>query len=518
MSQDRHGRQDRSDGGARGAGGRREGRDDRDGRDAAGRQRGPARAAGRPAPRTELAPAQRRRTGDPARTAAFDVLREVAESDAYANLALPPLLRHRGIGGRDAAFATELAYGTLRLRGRYDAVLALVTDRPLDAIDGPVLDLLRLGAHQHLGMRVPAHAAVSETVAVARARVGAGAAQFVNAVLRRVTADAWDAWEVRVLESVGDDLAHRLAAVHSHPVWVVRALHQALVADGRDPAELPALLAADNAAPAVTLVARPGLITRAGLAAQVPGAVAGRWTPTALVVPGGDPGGVAAVRDARAGVQDEGSQLVALALAAVDVGPDEQWLDLAAGPGGKAALLGALAAQRGARLVANEVQPHRAALVERAVAALPAGTVEVRCADGREPDESLQDRFDRVLLDAPCTGLGALRRRPESRWRRRPDDLPQLTRLQGELLDAAVSATRPGGVTAYVTCSPHVAETRAVVADLLRRRPDVTQLDARYAVRAVAGEAIPVGAGPAVQLWPHVHGTDAMHLVLLRRS
>lgn len=446
------------------------------------------------------------------------MLREVAESDAYANLVLPPLLRQRDITGRDAAFATELTYGTLRLRGRYDAVLALVVDRPLDAIDPPVLDVLRLGVHQHLGMRVPAHAAVSETVALARSRVGAGAAQFVNAVLRKVAAEPWPVWEARVLEAAGDDVATRLAVVHSHPGWVVRALHQALVADGRDPAELSDLLAADNAAPAVTLVARPGLATRDELAALVPGAVVGRWTPTALVVPGGDPGAIAAVREARAGVQDEGSQLVALALAAVEVGAEQQWLDLAAGPGGKAALLGALAVGRGVHLVANELQPHRAVLVEQSVAALPAGTVEVRRGDGRDVPDAWRGRFDRVLLDAPCTGLGALRRRPESRWRRRPEDLPQLTRLQGELLDAAVAATRPGGVIAYVTCSPHVAETRAVVGDLLRRTPDVVQLDARDAVRAVAGDEIDLGAGPAVQLWPHVHGTDAMHLVLLRRT
>ena len=257
------------------------------------------------------------------------------------------------------------------------------------------------------------------------------------------------------------------------------------------------------------------------LAEAVPGATEGRWAPTALLAPGGDPGALTAVRDARAGVQDEGSQLVALALAAVDLavgGPDVRWLDLAAGPGGKAALLGAIAAERGAHLVANEVAPHRATLVERSTAAVPAGTVEVVRGDGRDVAETSPGAYDRVLLDAPCTGLGALRRRPESRWRRRPEDLPQLRSLQAELLDAAVTATRPGGVVAYVTCSPHVAETRAVVADLLRRRADVVQLDAREAVRAVAGAGIELGPGPAVQLWPHVHGTDAMHLALLRRT
>lgn len=476
-------------------------------------------AHGRRPQRSAQAPSERRRTGDPARRVAFDVLREVAASDAYANLVLPPLLRSRGIRGRDAAFATELAYGTLRLQGRYDAVLALAADRGVTAIDPPLLDVLRLGVHQVLGMRVPAHAAVSETVALARSTVGAGPAQMVNAVLRRVSADPLDTWLTRIEDAAGEDPVARLAVRESHPAWVVRALRQALVADGRDGDEVGALLEADNAAPAVTLVARQGLVTREDLLAQVTGGRAGRWTPTAVVVGGGDPGALEAVRNARAGVQDEGSQLVALAFLAAGVdGPDARWLDLAAGPGGKSALIGAVASGRGAHLVATELQVHRARLVERSVAALPAGTVEVRCADGRDVGAGEPGAYDRVLLDAPCTGLGALRRRPEARWRRSPADLPTLTQLQGELLASAVDAVRPGGLVAYVTCSPHVAETRAVVTDLLRRRADVTQLDAREAVPAVAGADIPLGDGPAVQLWPHVHGTDAMHLALLRRS
>ncbi len=473
--------------------------------------RGPRRSA--------QAPSERRRTGDPARAAAYEVLREVAASDAYANLVLPPLLRRKGIRGRDAAFATELAYGTLRLQGRYDAVLAIAADRAVTAIDPPLLDVLRLGTHQLLGMRVPAHAAVSETVALARATVGAGPAQMVNAVLRRISADPLETWLARVEAAAGDDPVARLAVRESHPAWVVRALRQALAADGRAADEVGALLEADNAAPAVTLVARPGLVAREELLAQVPGGRPGRWTPTAVVVAGGDPGALESVRTARAGVQDEGSQLVTLALLAAGLdGPDARWLDLAADPGGKSALLGAVAAQRGAHLVATELQPHRAGLAERSVAALPAGTVEVRCADGRDVGRAEPGGYDRVLLDAPCTGLGALRRRPEARWRRSPGDLPALTRLQGELLASALDAVRPGGVVAYVTCSPHAAETRTVVADALRRRPDVTQLDARGAVRDVAGPDIPLGDGPAVQLWPHVHGTDAMHLALLRRA
>ncbi|QCB93618.1 RsmB/NOP family class I SAM-dependent RNA methyltransferase [Cellulomonas shaoxiangyii] len=499
-------------------------------RDARGRQRGAARAEGR-GHRSAASPGQRARTGDAARAAAFDTLRAVADTDSYANLVLPPLLRDRQITGRDAGFATELAYGTLRLRGRYDAVLAQASSRPLDQVDPPVLDVLRLGAHQLLGMRVPPHAAVSETVGLARDRVGAGAAQFVNAVLRRVAERDLDEWLTRIgaaADPAGTDESARLAVTESHPAWVVRALREALVGDGRPAGDVADLLAADNAPPRVTLVARPGLVDPAELAEQAGAdATAGAYAPTAVVLTGGgDPGSLRAVRDGRAGVQDEGSQLVTLALAAAPIdGPDARWLDLCAGPGGKASLLGALAAQRGARLVANEVQPHRSRLVAQALRAVPADAVEeVRTGDGRTVGADEPGGYDRVLLDAPCTGLGALRRRPESRWRRTPADLATLSALQRELLGSALAAVRPGGVVAYVTCSPHLAETRLVVTDALRAAAragtDVEVVDAGPVLAEVAPAwaATRSGDRPDVQLWPHVHGTDAMHLTLLRRS
>lgn len=493
-------------------------------RDPRGRQRGQARAEGRTG-RTSAAPSQRTRAGDPARNAAYDALRAVAASDAYANLVLPPLLRERRIAGRDAAFATELAYGTLRMQGRYDAVLAQASSRPLADVDTPVLDVLRLGAHQLLGMRVAPHAAVSETVGLARERVGAGAAQFVNAVLRRVAERPAEEWLERIAEvadPTGTDAVARLAVVESHPAWVVRAMREALVGSGRSADELADLLAADNAAPRVTLVARPGLSTPEELAEES-GARPTGLTSTALVLSGGDPGALRAVRDGRAGVQDEGSQLVTLALVEAPVeGRDERWLDLCAGPGGKAALLGALAAQRGARLVANEVQPHRARLVEQGLRAVPADAVEeVRTGDGRLVGAAEPGGYDRVLLDAPCTGLGALRRRPESRWRRTPADLATLSALQRELLASAIAAVRPGGVVGYVTCSPHLAETQLVVHDAARAAQragtPVEVVDAGPVVERVAPSWQPVAGREDVQLWPHVHGTDAMHLTLLRR-
>lgn len=484
-------------------------------RNTRGHQRGAARTRG-DSTRTAHRPAARAKASDPARTLAYEILREVDHSDAYANLLLPPRLAHRQIDTRDAAFATELTYGTLRLRGRYDAVLTYCVDRPLTEVDPPVLDLLRLGAHQLLGMRVPTHAAVSETVALARDQIGVGRSQFVNAVLRRVCENDLDGWLARIDADTPDPL-ESLARTASHPLWITRALREALVGSGRDVAELPDLLTADNTAPRVTLVARPGLTGPNDLPATTPAP----YAPTAHLLDRGDPAALAAVREGRAGVQDEGSQLVALALAAAPLdGPDARWLDLCAGPGGKAALLAALAAERGARIVANEIAPHRAALVRKALTAAPAGSVEaVRAVDGRETGTYEPGGYDRVLVDAPCTGLGALRRRPESRWRRTPADLMALTGLQRELLASALDAVRPGGVVAYVTCSPHLAETQFVVADVTRKRPDIEILDAPAVMRSVIrpGTQIDLGDRMDVQLWPHIHGTDAMHLTLLRR-
>jgi 16S rRNA (cytosine967-C5)-methyltransferase len=223
------------------------------------------------------------------------------------------------------------------------------------------------------------------------------------------------------------------------------------------------------------------------------------------------------VAQRRAHVQDEGSQLMAIAVANAPVdGPDARWLDLCAGPGGKAALLGALAGQRGARLTAVEIAPHRADLIAATCAGLP---VDVVCTDGRDigADPALPaGGFDRVLVDAPCTGLGSLRRRPEARWRRTPSDLPPLTKLQRELLTAAIRAVRPGGVVGYVTCSPHLAETQVTVVESARRSPCPVEL---VDARPLLPEGMPgLGSGPTVQLWPHRHGTDAMFLAVLRRT
>ncbi|MFI1158277.1 RsmB/NOP family class I SAM-dependent RNA methyltransferase [Streptomyces sioyaensis] len=472
-------------------------------------------------PRRRPSKPYRRPQKDPVRILAFEALRAVDERDAYANLVLPPLLRkareHEDFDARDAALATELVYGSLRRQGTYDAIIAQCVDRPLREVDPPVLDVLTLGAHQLLGTRIPTHAAVSASVELARVVLGDGRAKFVNAVLRKVAAHDLDGWLERVAPPYDEDPEEHLGIVHAHPRWVVSALWDAL---GGGRAGIEDLLEADNERPEVTLVARPGRSTTEELlaAAGEDSALPGRWSPYAVrLAEGGEPGALDPVREGHAGVQDEGSQLVALALANAPVeGSDRAWLDGCAGPGGKAALLAALAAQRGAALLASEKQPHRARLVARALDGNP-GPYAVIAADGTRPAWRA-GAFDRVLVDVPCTGLGALRRRPEARWRRRPEDLDGFAPLQRELLRQALAAVRVGGVVGYATCSPHPAETRAVVDDVLKGRGGAPVAAEWVDARPLMPDVPALGDGPDVQLWPHLHGTDAMYLALLRRT
>ena len=452
--------------------------------------------------------------GATARTVAFDVVRAVHESDAYANLLLPTSISRAGLTPQDAALATELTYGTLRRQGTYDAVIRIAAGRDIHEIDPPALDVLRLGAHQLLSTRIASHAAVHESVDLARTVGGRAAAGFVNAVLRRISRDTPGEWLGHIGQTARSD-DERIGLETAHPVWVVRAFRRALTAEGRA-AELDALLAADNDAPRVTMAALPGLAT------MPPGLHRTPYSPIGFRARPGDPEPAVRESGGRLRVQDEGSQLAALALTRAEpVRSGERWLDLCAGPGGKAAVLAAEALRTGASLQANELSAARAGLVRRALAAVPLD-VPVTQEDGRLLAMAARDTFDRVLVDAPCTGLGALRRRPEARWRKTAADVPELVALQRGLVDAAIAALRPGGIVAYVTCSPHLGETAGVLADVRRDwHGRVEELDARAVVQSVARTPLdlppPADGSGRAQLWPHRHGTDAMFISLLRR-
>lgn len=423
----------------------------------------------------------RHRRPDKPRLLAHRILGAVTTQGAYANLETGRILTGAGLDERDAAFVTELVAGTCRLWGTYDRIIMAASGR--DTFDPALFDALRLGVHQLLSMRVGHHAAISTTVDLAAATVGEKVAGLTNAVLRKVAARDLHAW----VELLGrnEDAAGRMALRTHHPRWIVEAYLDLLGEEAEQ------ALMANNVAPLPTLVVRPGLASVAELGGE----------PTTRSAFGarraGNPGDVAAVREGRAGVQDEGSQLAALALADAPA-PGGPWLDLCAGPGGKAALLGGLAIEQGTTLLASELQTHRAELVSQSLRAYsgPWRPIVI-AADGTRPAWPAET-FAKVMADVPCTGLGALRRRPESRWRRTPEDLVGLVPLQRRLLTSAIESTRPGGVVAYVTCSPHRHETTGVVDSVLEQRTD-TVVEATN------------------QLWPHRHGTDAMFYALLRR-
>ena len=419
-------------------------------------------------------------------------------------------MTERGLTGRDAAFATELTYGTLRGRGTYDAIVAACSDR--DQLDPTVRDVLRLGAHQLLATRVGPHAAVATSVDLAKDVCGPRPSGFVNAVLRRVATRDLDGWTEIVAPSRDRDPYGHLAVRHSYPRWIIEAFADALGQAGT--AELEDALAAGNLRPDVVLAVTPGRTDH-----DVPGTTPTRWSPYGQRLAAGDPAPY--VASGQAVVQDEASQLAALALTRVslgdnasDPGPDRLWLDLCAGPGGKARLLAGLAAERGARLVASDVRPRRAGRVVDALRRAELAPAVI-AADGRHVPWR-PGTFDRVLADVPCSNLGSLRRRPEARWRKTPDDVSELAAVQRDLLDAAIESVRPGGVVAYVTCSPHLAETRDVVTAVADLRGDVTILDAPAVLADVPG--LRASEPRFAQFWPHRHGTDAIFLSLLKRG
>ncbi|GAB3606400.1 transcription antitermination factor NusB [Conyzicola nivalis] len=447
----------------------------------------------------------------PARRIALDVILAVRESDAYANLLLPVRLQRAKLSEADAGLATELTYGTLRRQGYYDAVIALAAGRPVEKIDPAILDVLRLACHQLLSMRVAQHAAVDESVQLAKTVGSNSATGFVNGVLRTITRTPAAEWQQRALDAA-KNADERLAVLYSHPVWIIRAFRSALAAEGRD-AELDELLEADNVAPRVSLVALPGESTVAELDAY-----AAAYSPVGAVLDGGDPLQLEAVRAGRARVQDEGSQLAALALSRVrPIQRGERWLDLCAGPGGKAALLAAEASEGGATLIANEVVRARAELVRKALAVFEPAP-EVWELDGTTVGDDHADEFDRILIDAPCTGLGALRRRPEARWRKSPRDVAHLSGLQSNLLNAAITALKPGGVLAYVTCSPHLAESKVIVEGAVKKwGAAIERLDTPAVLATVTEATLDLPDAPHAQLWPHRHGTDAMFIQLISK-
>lgn len=445
------------------------------------------------------------------RDVAFDLLKRIDQEDAYANLLLPKLIERQNLDSRDSGFVQELSFGTIRNQMLYDAIIAAASGRNLGDIDKMALLVLRLGAHQLLQMRVPTHAAISETVNLAKRQLSKGGVGFVNAVLRKISSRQLKDW-VELVTKLELDADAKLAVAHSHPLWIIKSFRAALESRAMGD-ELEDLLVANNVAAKVSLALLPGFVSVEEREALGP---IGPASPIGVEI-SGNPSDLRAVREGYAKVQDQGSQLATLALLQAEVQVDEHfWLDLCAGPGGKAALMAAVAKERMIELECNELQPHRAKLVRESLSQFPEVTVTV--GDGRDVGKR-KANFSRILLDAPCTGLGALRRRPEARWRKSASDLTELSKLQRELMQSAWDALLPGGVMAYVTCSPHPSETTAQIAWAESKfGKSMELLNANEVLNVLNPQLRLAESFKTAQLWPHRNGTDAMFVALLRKS
>ena len=437
-----------------------------------------------------------------ARLLAYDLISQVNRGGAYANLRLPDLLDKSELELRDRAFVTELAYGTLRMQGKHDYAISKKADRSFSELDEKIVDLLRLGIHQIFEMRVPIHAAVGETVEVARAVAGESKASYVNAILRSISSDL-EIYERLESDTTVSDI-EKLAILYSHPTWIISAYYDQL----KDWQEVIALLKINNIPASPHIIAWPGKSTVNEILET-----GGTKLPlgTYSVLSDHLPNEYPAIKDKRAGIQDMGSQLISEIFYATRDESAVQWLDLCAGPGGKAALLNNLLSQGSNtyEFLANEPSEHRAELVARVV---PKSMIV--SFDGRD-SASFGKKFDRILIDAPCSGLGALRRRPEARWRRTLNDLKELLPLQRELIDSAYEMLNPGGIIAFATCSPLLAETKGQVLDAQYRHKDLRILDiSQYSPANKTG----VNADGTLQLWTHLDGSDSMFMALLQKS
>lgn len=436
---------------------------------------------------------------DAPRLLAYDIITEVNRRDGYSNLLLPQALTSSTMDERDRGFTTELVYGTLRMQGLYDYIFAQISDRKWSEVDADIVDLARMGAHQIFSMRTPIHAAVSATVDVARKQLGESKGSFINALMRKAGAKELSEW-IAPLEDIADPVA-RLAIQHSHPEWIVSAYLDLL----KDLSLVEAELISNNTPAQPTLVAWPGDSTQADLVAA--GGTATVYSQYGARLSGA-PGSLEIIRHRKAGVQDEGSQLVASIFANASAAA-QSTLDLCAGPGGKAALLSHLIEQRGGDFVANEISEPRAKLVKNVI-----GKFGVIVGDGRKIAEH-ERTFDAILADVPCTGIGALRRRPEVRWRRTIKDLSPLLTLQMELTDAAIAVLNPGGFFGYATCSPHFAETTGQVKQILKKHPELQLLDISA---FLPDNLLHASRDGALSLWGHLHQTDSMFLAIFQKG
>jgi 16S rRNA (cytosine967-C5)-methyltransferase len=453
-----------------------------------------------------------RRDAAPTRTRllALRVLERVQRAGAYADVLLNSSLARSGLSGPDRAFATELVYGTLRWRGRLDHLLERCLDRDLAKLEPLVATALRLGAYQIVvDHRVPVSAAVDESVRCLRAAGAERATGLANAVLRRLATEHATLPEP---ELSSDPIGHLMHAL-SLPRWIAERW---LAQYGAD--EAAALARACNEPPPLTVrvdrlrAQRDALL--ADLLPRFPDARACRYAPDGIVLGRrGNPSLDPAFRDGRFTVQDEASQLV---VSLLDPQPGERVLDVCAAPGGKSTAIAERVGPAGS-VLAIDRHESRLDLARRAARRLGLANLACRVADAARTLHEVAPpaSFDRVLVDAPCSGLGTLRRNPDARWRVRPGDPARLAELQRAILRNAAELLRPGGVLVYSTCTTLPEENEEVVDAFLSGARGFERAPRRELPEAL----LPLAGGDGVmRSLPHLHDMDGFTAVRIRRA
>jgi 16S rRNA (cytosine967-C5)-methyltransferase len=451
-----------------------------------------------------------------ARRIAFDILRRVAVKEAYAADLLYAELES-GVKKTDASLATELTLGVLRWQRLLDFLLERHIDRRREQLDIEVLLALRLGLYQlrHLD-RVPRHAAINESVELVKRAHKGSAAGMVNAVLRRATAKARIAGEeLDGLIPAETAAEERLGILHSHPTWLVARWVKCF---GKE--RTIALLQANN---------RPAPLTCAVFEEEASERVAeslrkshlevtpGRWLRGALQISGGNPGSAEAYRSGQINFQDEASQMVAHL---VDPRDSEMILDACAAPGGKTIILARATGSRG-RVIAGDIHEHRLRAIQQQLRRTHTTNVALAALDATQPLRFSRG-FDRVLIDAPCSGTGTLSRNPEIRWRLKPEDLNEAHRSQTAMLRNALAAAGKSGRVIYSTCSLEPEENEEVIAEALTEAPEWRVTSGQAALvphlREVAAAEKLFTADGFFRTFPPEHGTDGFFAAVLERG
>lgn len=438
-----------------------------------------------------------------ARHTALKVINEVANNGAYANIALANEINRHTLTSQDRRFLTELVYGTVKAGKTLDWLLSHYISRPLDSIPPVIRNILRMGIYQIFFLdKIPVSAACNESVKLAKKYGHPGTVKFVNAVLRTAATKP----DKAAYPNKETNMAQYLALKYFHPEWLICRWLTRLGAAATEQLcqinnQTPPLIARTN-----TLKTTRDMLMEI-LAAEGVTCQPSNWTPEGIVFQEFPSlSSLSSLKQGQFQVQDESSMLVAHVLAPL---PGETIIDACAAPGGKSTHIAALMKNKG-KVIATDIHEHKLALIEDNASRLGIHIIEAKQLDATNLHSYFPDQADRVLVDAPCSGLGVIRRKPDSRWRKNEEQLSQLPELQYRILESAAKCVKPNGVLVYSTCTTEPEENQNIIEKFLHNNPAFSLQE--------TGQFLPIKRqGSLIQLWPHLDGTDGFFIARLIR-